>query len=107
MDRKKAVIEGGAQTPQQDLHCAAWATRLHQSQGPLSTQETGQQLTAAVRRKEDMSNTQSASAQEGDHAEDRTPTRKAGDQQKQGPGHKHEFSQGAERLVAREARADL
>lgn len=91
IDRKKAVIEGDAQTPQQDFHCAAWATRLHQSRGPLSTQETSQQLTAAVRWREDTSNTQSALAQEGDHAEDRTP-RKAGNQQKQWPGHKHEFS---------------
>lgn len=106
MDRKKAVIEGGAQTPQQNLHCTAWATGLHQRQGPLSTQEMSQQLTAAVRRKEDTSNTQSASAQEGDHAEDCTP-REAGDQQKQGPGHKHEFPKGAEGLVACEAGADL
>lgn len=83
IDRKKAVIEGDAQTPQQDLHCTAWAT--------LSTQETSQQLTAAVRWREDKSNTQSASAQEGDHVGDCTP-RKAGNQQKQGPGHKHEFS---------------
>ena len=107
MDRKKAVIEGGAQTPQQNLHCTAWATGLHQRQGPLSTQEMSQQLTAAVRWKEDTSNTQSASAQEGDHAEDRTPTREARDQQKQGPGHKHEFPKGAEGLVACEAGADL